>query len=130
MKGGQGLPWPDLTTSVPFAATRTHLLSAVAVCGMARCSGVWGRPFSRAQYFSGHVIRWRCGATAHPLGGDEPDLGALYFGPVWLGLARYTLAGVGFAALFAVRPNSQPLAVWLAVARAGVAIGATVLATT
>ena len=33
------------------------------------------------------------------------------YGPVWLGLARYTLAGVGFAALFAVRPSSQPLAV-------------------
>ena len=37
--------------------------------------------------------------------------GRSIFGPVWLGLARYTLAGVGFAALFAVRPNSQPLAV-------------------
>ena len=33
------------------------------------------------------------------------------YGPVWLGLARYTLAGVGFAALFAVRPSSQALAV-------------------
>ncbi|GIR70081.1 MAG: hypothetical protein CM15mP74_13320 [Halieaceae bacterium] len=43
--------------------------------------------------------------------------GRSIFGPVWLGLARYTLAGVGFAALFAVRPNSQPLAVWLAVAQ-------------
>ena len=37
--------------------------------------------------------------------------GRSIFGPVWLGLARYTLAGVGFAALFAVRPSSQPLAV-------------------
>ena len=37
--------------------------------------------------------------------------GRSIFGPVWLGLARYTLAGVGFAVLFAVRPNSQPLVV-------------------
>ena len=37
--------------------------------------------------------------------------GRSIFGPVWLGLARYTLTGVGFAALFAARPNSQPLAV-------------------
>ena len=37
--------------------------------------------------------------------------GRSIFGPVWLGLARYTLAGIGFAALFAVRPNSHPLAV-------------------
>jgi hypothetical protein len=37
--------------------------------------------------------------------------GRSIFGPVWLGLARYTLAGIGFAALFAVRPSSQPLAV-------------------
>ena len=37
--------------------------------------------------------------------------GRSIFGPVWLGFARYTLAGVGFAVLFAVRPNSQPLVV-------------------
>ena len=37
--------------------------------------------------------------------------GRSVFGPVWLGLARYTLAGVGFAVLFTVRPSSQPLAV-------------------
>ena len=37
--------------------------------------------------------------------------GRSIFGPAWLGLARCTLAGVGFAVLCAVRPNSQPLVV-------------------
>ena len=31
--------------------------------------------------------------------------------PIWLGLARYSLAALGFAALFAMRPGSHPLAV-------------------
>ena len=31
--------------------------------------------------------------------------------PVWLGLARYSLAAAGFAALFALRPDSEPLSV-------------------
>ena len=31
--------------------------------------------------------------------------------PIWLGVARYGLATVGFAALFAIRPTSDPLAV-------------------
>ena len=31
--------------------------------------------------------------------------------PALLGLARYTLAGIGFAALFSLRPNSEPLLV-------------------
>lgn len=31
--------------------------------------------------------------------------------PVLMGLARYTLAGIGFAALFALRPSSEPLPV-------------------
>ena len=31
--------------------------------------------------------------------------------PALVGLARYTLAGIGFAALFALRPNSEPLPV-------------------
>ena len=31
--------------------------------------------------------------------------------PVWMGFVRYTLAGIGFAALFALRPASEPLPV-------------------
>ena len=31
--------------------------------------------------------------------------------PALMGLARYTLAGLGFAALFALRPTSEPLPV-------------------
>jgi len=31
--------------------------------------------------------------------------------PIWLGLARYSLAALGFATLFAMRPGSHPLAV-------------------
>ena len=31
--------------------------------------------------------------------------------PALMGLARYTLAGMGFAALFSLRPDSDPLAV-------------------
>jgi len=33
------------------------------------------------------------------------------FSPIWLGLARYSLAALGFATLFAMRPGSYPLAV-------------------
>ena len=33
------------------------------------------------------------------------------FSPVWLGAARYGLATMGFAVLFALRPDSEPLAV-------------------
>ena len=33
--------------------------------------------------------------------------------PAWLGFVRYTLAGMGFAALFALRPASEPLPVLL-----------------
>ena len=31
--------------------------------------------------------------------------------PAWLGLARYSLAAAGFAVLFALRPDSEPLSV-------------------
>jgi hypothetical protein len=33
--------------------------------------------------------------------------------PAWMGFVRYTLAGMGFAALFALRPASEPLPVLL-----------------
>ena len=71
------------------------------VCGMAGCSGVWGRPFrglntSLDMLFGGAVVLLPTLWVAMNL-----TSGRSIFGPVWLGLARYTLAGVGFAALFA-----------------------------
>ena len=98
--------------SVPFAATRTHLLSAVAwsvVWLVALAFGVGlfrGLNTSLDMLFGGAVVLLPTLWVAMNL-----TSGRSIFGPVWLGLARYTLAGVGFAALFAVRPNSQPLAV-------------------
>ena len=98
--------------SVPFAATRTHLLSAVA----------WSVVWLAALAFGVGLFRGLNTSLDMLLGGAVVLLPTLWvamsltsghsiFGPVWLGLARYTLAGVGFAALFAVRPSSQPLAV-------------------
>ena len=98
--------------SVPFAATRTHLLSAVAwsvVWLVALAFGVGlfrGLNTSLDMLFGGAVVLLPTLWVAMNL-----TSGRSIFGPVWLGLARYTLAGVGFAVLFAVRPNSQPLVV-------------------
>ena len=98
--------------SVPFAATRTHLLSAVAwsvvwLAALAFGVGLFrGLNTSLDVLFGGAVVLLPTLWVAMNL-----TSGRSIFGPVWLGLARYTLAGVGFAALFAVRPNSQPLAV-------------------
>jgi len=98
--------------SVPFAATRTHLLSAVAwsavwLAALAFGVGLFrGLNTSLDMLFGGAVVLLPTLWVAMNL-----TSGRSIFGPVWLGLARYTLAGVGFAALFAVRPNSQPLAV-------------------
>ena len=101
-----------VNASVPFAATRTHLLSAVT----------WSVVWLAALAFGVGLFRGLNTSLDVLLGGTVVLLPTLWvamsltsgrsiFGPVWLGLARYTLAGVGFAALFAVRPNSQPLAV-------------------
>ena len=98
--------------SVPFAATRTHLLSAVAwsvvwLAALAFGVGLFrGLNTSLDMLFGGAVVLLPTLWVAMNL-----TSGRSIFGPVWLGLARYTLAGVGFAALFAVKPNSQPLAV-------------------
>ena len=98
--------------SVPFAATRTHLLSAVAwsvvwLAGLAFGIGLFrGLNTSLDMLLGGAVVLLPTLWVAMNL-----TTGRTIFGPVWLGIARYTLAGVGFAALFAVRPNSQPLAV-------------------
>ena len=98
--------------SVPFAATRTHLLSAVAwsvvwLAALAFGVGLFrGLNTSLDMLFGGAVVLLPTLWVAMNL-----TSGRSIFGPVWVGLARYTLAGVGFAALFAVRPNSQPLAV-------------------
>ena len=98
--------------SVPFAATRAHLFSAVA----------WAAVWLAALAFGVGLFRGLNTSLDMLLGGAVVLLPTLWvalsltsgrsiFGPAWLGLARYTLAGVGFAVLFAVRPNSHPLAV-------------------
>ena len=101
-----------LDASVPFAATRTHLLSAVLWSAVWLASLAFGVGFLRGldtsldMLLGGAVVLLPTLWVAISL-----TSGSSIFGPVWLGLARYTLAGVGFAALFAVRPSSQPLAV-------------------
>ena len=101
-----------LDASVPLAATRMYLLSAVLWSAVWLASLAFGVGFLRGLDTSLDML----------LGGAVVLLPTLWvaisltsghsiYGPVWLGLARYTLAGVGFAALFAVRPSSQPLAV-------------------
>ena len=107
-----------LNASVPFAATRTHLLSAVVWSVVWLAGLALGVGFSRGLDTSLDML----------LGGAVVLLPTLWvamsltsghsiFGPVWLGLARYTLAGVGFAALFAVRPTASLWRYWLAVAQ-------------
>ena len=101
-----------LNASVPFAATRTHLLSAVVWSAVWLAGLTLGVGFLRGldtsldMLLGGAVVLLPTVWVAMSL-----TSGHSIFGPVWLGLARYTLAGVGFAALFAVRPSSQPLAV-------------------
>ena len=101
------------------------------VCGMAGRSGTRGRLSSRARYFSGHVIGWRRGASAHPLGGDELDFGALYFWPGLVGSCPLHVGGCRFRGTFCCEAKQPAFGgigwQWRSV---GIAISAAVLATT
>ena len=101
-----------LNTYAPFATTRTHLLSAVTsttalVLGLALLAG-----FLRGlQTFFDIVLGSAVVLLPSLWVAVSVTSGHSAVSPALMGLARYTLAGLGFAALFALRPSSEPLPV-------------------
>ena len=101
-----------LNASAPFATTRTHLLSAVTstvalVLGLALLAGfLWGQQTFFDIVLGGAVVLLPTLWVAVSV-----TSGRSAVSPALMGLARYTLAGIGFAALFALRPNSESLPV-------------------
>ena len=101
-----------LNTYAPFATTRTHLLSAVTsttalVLGLALLAG-----FLRGlQTFFDIVLGSAVVLLPTLWVAVSVTSGHSAVNPALMGLARYTLAGLGFAALFALRPTSEPLPV-------------------
>ena len=101
-----------LNASAPFATTRTHLMSAVTstvalVLGLALLAG-----FLRGlQTFLDIVLGGAVVLLPTLWVAVSVTSGRSAVSPVLMGLARYTLAGIGFAALFALRPSSEPLPV-------------------
>ena len=91
--------------------------------------GIWGRLSSRLDTSLDMLLVALC-ASADPLGGDKLDLGALYFWPGLVGSCPLHVGGDRFCGTVCCEADSQPLAVWLAVAQAGVATSGAVLATT
>ena len=63
-------------------------------------------PFLVAFYLMENILMLRQGWMVLSLTSERSTVS-----PIWLGVARYGLATVGFAALFAIRPTSDPLAV-------------------
>jgi hypothetical protein len=98
--------------SGPFATTRKRLLKAVmttmvCVCVVAGGIGVKaGAHVSLDMVLGAIVVLAPSGWMVLSLTSERSTVS-----PVWLGVARYGLATVGFAALFAIRPTSDPLAV-------------------
>ena len=98
--------------SAPFATTRKRLMSAVvitAMClmGVAVVAGVfWGFQTSLDMLMGAAVILVPSVWVAASL-----TSGRSVMSPIWMGLARYSLAAVGFAMVFALRPESGPVAV-------------------
>ena len=98
--------------SAPFSTTRTQLLSVVRstaalLIGLALLAGFLRGLETLIDVVLGSAIvllptLW----VAFSL-----TSGRFALHPALLGLARYTLAGIGFAALFSLRPNSEPLLV-------------------
>ena len=101
-----------LNTYAPFATTRTHLLSAVTsttalVLGLALLAG-----FLRGlQTFFDIVLGSAVVLLPTLWVAVSVTSGHSAVNPALMGFARYTLAGLGFAALFALRPTSEPLPV-------------------
>ena len=98
--------------SAPFSTTRTQLLSAVGstatlVIGLALLVGfLQGLEASIDIVLGGTIVLMPTLWVAVSL-----TSGRSAVNPALMGLARYTLAGIGFAALFSLRPNSDPLPV-------------------
>ena len=98
--------------SAPFSTTRTHLLSAVRstaalLIGLALLAGfLRGLETLIDVVLGGAIVLLPTLWVAFSLTSGRSALH-----PALLGLGRYTLAGVGFAALFSLRPNSEPLPV-------------------
>tara|TARA_B100001063_G_C16764630_1_gene557909 strand:+ start:2107 stop:2508 length:402 start_codon:yes stop_codon:yes gene_type:complete len=98
--------------SAPFATTRKRLLSAVVttamlLTGVAVVAGVF-RDFQMSldMLMGAAVILVPSVWVAVSL-----TSGRSVISPIWMGLARYSLATVGFAMVFALRPQSSPVAV-------------------
>ena len=101
-----------LNASAPFATTRTHLLSAVTlttalVLGLALLAGflLGLQTFFDIVLGSAVVLLPTLWVAVSVTSGHSA------VSPALMGLARYTLAGLGFASLFALRPSSEPLPV-------------------
>ena len=98
--------------SGPFATTRKRLLKAVLitmmfVSGAAGVAGaIHGVRIALDMLLGAVVVLLPSGWVAVSLTSERSVLS-----PIWLGLARYSLATLGFAALFSVRPGSDPVAV-------------------
>ena len=98
--------------SAPFSTTRTQLLSAVGstatlVIGLALLVGfLQGLEASIDIVLGGTIVLLPTLWVAVSL-----TSGRSAVNPALMGLARYTLAGIGFAALFSLRPSSDPLPV-------------------
>jgi len=99
-------------TSAPFATTRKRLLGAVVTAamyltGVAVVAGaIWGFHTSLDMLMGAAVVLVPSAWVAASL-----TAGRSVISPIWMGLARYSLAGVGFAIVFALRPESGPIAV-------------------
>ena len=98
--------------SAPFATTRKRLMSAVVttamlLTGVAVVAGVF-RDFQMSldMLMGAAVILVPSVWVAVSL-----TSGRSVISPIWMGLARYSLATVGFAMLFALRPQSSLVAV-------------------
>ena len=98
--------------SAPFAATRKRLLSAVVttaifLVGVALVAGVFrGFNTSLDMLLGAAVVLLPSAWVATSL-----TSGRSVISPIWLGFARYSLAAAGFAVLFVLRPDSEPLSV-------------------
>ena len=98
--------------SAPFAATRKRLLSAVVttaifLVGVALVAGVFrGFNTSLDMLLGAAVVLLPSAWVVTSL-----TSGRSMISPIWLGLARYSLAAAGFAMLFVLRPGSEPLSV-------------------